>query len=117
MLIRDLEMVISPSRVNRPKDNARQERSYRIVKQEEIYCHRDYPSVQIARHSIARYIEEYNEKRPHQALWNYLPGFVHRLGDKRLLLERRARMTQIVKEPRLSENRALMAMAEGGISN
>ena len=116
-LIRDLEMVISPSRVNRPTDNARQERWYRTAKQEEIYCHVDYPSQEVARRCMARYIEEYHEVRPHQALWNYTPGFVHRLGNKTLLLQHRRRMIQIVKEQRLRANRALMGMAEGGVSN
>jgi|GEM_PF-634947 len=116
-LIRDLEMVISPSRVNRPTDNAKQERWYRTAKQEEIYCHEDYPSEEIARYFMARYIEDYNEFRPHQALWNYTPGSVHRLGNKTLLLEHRRKMIQIAKEQRLNTNRALMAIAEGGVSN
>jgi len=116
-LIRDLEMVISPSRVNRPTDNARQERWESTVKQEEIYCHKDYPSEEIARRFMARYIEEYNEVSPHQALWNYTPGFVHRLGNKTLLLEHRGTMIQIVKEQRLKTNRALMGVIETGISN
>jgi len=72
-LIKDLEMVMSPSRVNRPTDNARQERWYRTVKQEEIYCYPTYPSLDIARQSFARYIEEYNERRPHQALCGITP--------------------------------------------
>lgn len=110
-LIKDLEMVISPSRVSRPTDNGRQERWYRTVKQEEIYCYPTYPSVEIARQSLARYIEEYNEGRPHQALWNYTPGYVHRLGNKTKLLHRHREMIQIVKEHRVNENRALMAMA------
>jgi len=37
-LIKDLEMLLSPARAYRPTDNARQERWYRTVKQEEIYC-------------------------------------------------------------------------------
>ena len=116
-LIKDLEMVISPSRVSRPTDNARQERWYRTAKQEEIYCHGDYSSIEIARQSMARYIEEYNELRPHQALWNYTPGFVHRLGNKTLLIQHRRKMIQIVKEQRLKANRALMGVVEGGVSN
>jgi len=108
-LIRDLEMVISPSRVSRPTDNGRQERWYRTVKQEEIYCYPTYPSMDIARQSIARYIEEYNERRPHQALWNYTPGYVHRLGNKTKLLQQHREMVQIVKERRVNANRALMA--------
>jgi transposase InsO family protein len=38
-LIRDLEIVLSPSRPNRLTDNGRQERWYRTAKQEEIYCY------------------------------------------------------------------------------
>jgi len=109
-LIRDLEMVMSPSRVSRPTDNGRQERWYRTVKQEEIYCYPTYPSLEIARRSVARYIEEYNERRPHQALWNYTPDYVHKLGNKTNLLQRHKEIIQIVKEQRLNENRALMAM-------
>ena len=56
-LIKDLEMIISPSRVNGPTDNVRQERWYRTVKQEEIYCYPSYPSLDIARDFMARYIE------------------------------------------------------------
>jgi len=66
---------------------------------------------------MARYIEEYHEVWPHQALWNYTPGFVHRLGNKTLLLEHRRRMIQIVKGQRLNANRASMGVAEGGVSN
>ena len=65
-LIRDLEMVLSPSRLYRPTDNSRQERWYRTVKQEEIYCYPTYPSEEIARSSIAKYIRFYHEERPHQ---------------------------------------------------
>jgi hypothetical protein len=51
-LIKDLEMVSSPGGVNRPTDNARQERFYRTAKQEEIYCYPSHPSVEIASKSI-----------------------------------------------------------------
>lgn len=116
-LIKELEMLFSPSRVMRPTDNCRQERWYRTVKQEEIYCYPTYPSITIARQSLARYIEEYNERRPHQALWNYTPGFVHRLGNKTLLLEQYRRRVRIVKEQRLRVNRALLSKALCGGSN
>ena len=42
---RHRDMVLSPSRAYRPTDNSRQERWYRRVKQEEIYCYPIYPSV------------------------------------------------------------------------
>jgi transposase InsO family protein len=54
--------------VSRPTDKTRQEQWYRILKQEEIYYYKAYSSMDIARCSIARYIEEYNEKRPYQTL-------------------------------------------------
>jgi len=108
-LIRDLEIIISPSRASRPTDNGRQERWYRTVKQEEIYCYPTYPSVEVAQQSLARYIEEYNERRPHQALWNYTPGYVHRIGNRTKLMEQHRKMIQIVKEQRINLNRTLMA--------
>jgi pyruvate/2-oxoacid:ferredoxin oxidoreductase beta subunit len=113
-LIKDLEMVMSPSRVNRPTDNARQERWYRTVKQEEIYCYPTYPSLDIARQSIARYIEEYNQRRPHQALWNYTPGYVHRLGNKTKLLQYHRKMVQIAKKQRIKEKPNIIAFAGDG---
>ncbi len=106
-LIRDLEMVLSPSRAYRPTDNSRQERWYRTVKQEEIYCYPTYPSLEEARASLARYIHYYNEERPHQALWNYPPGYAHRLGNKTSLLREYRERVQIIKEQRLIANRCL----------
>jgi len=70
-LIKDLDMLFSPGGVNRPTDNAHQERFYRTVKQEEIYCYPSYPSLEIARRSIGEHIESYIEKLSHQALWNF----------------------------------------------
>jgi putative transposase len=106
-LIGDLEMVLSPSRANRPTDNGRQERWYRTVKQEEIYCYPTYPSVEVARLSLSRYIRYYNEDRPHQSLGNYPPGYVHRLGNKTKLLAQYKTMVQLVKEQRIQMNRTL----------
>ena len=101
-LIKELEMILSPGRTYRPTDNSRQERWYRTVKQEEIYCYPTYPSVESARSSLAHYIEYYNEKRPHQALLNYTPGQVHHLDNKSKLLYKQ--MVQIVKEQRRKTN-------------
>jgi putative transposase len=66
-LIKDLEMVLSPSRAHRPTDNGRQKCWYRTVKQEEIYYYPEYPPQDSARSSLVNYINEYNEERPHQA--------------------------------------------------
>ncbi len=37
--------------------------------------------------NLERYIEYYNEHRPHQALWNYTSGHVHRLGSNTILFD------------------------------
>ena len=117
MLIRDLEMVLSPGRSNRPTDNGRQERWYRTVKQEEIYCYPTYPTIEMARSSFAQYIHYYNENRPHQALWNFPLGYVHRMGNKSQLLAHYKKMIQIVKEQRLQINRRLQKNGFMTISN
>ena len=115
-LIEDLEMLFSPARAHRPTDNARQERWYRTVKQEEIYCYPTYPTEEIARHSLGKYIEEYNERRPHQALLNFTPGYVHRMGNKSVLYAQYKKQVQIVKEQRIVINRSQMSQLYG-VSN
>jgi putative transposase len=105
-LIAELEMLLSPSRSHRPTDNSRQERWYRTIKQEEIYCCPEYPSEVTARHSVASYIEEYNEQRPHQALWNFTPDYVHRCGNKSLILNLYRQQVLFSKERRLEFNRS-----------
>ena len=115
-LIKDLEMLFSPGRSQRPTDNARQERWYRTVKQEEIYCYPTYPTEEIARYSLGAYIREYNEHRPHQALWNFTPGYVHRMGNKSVLYAQYKKQVQIAKEQRIAFNRSQMSQL-GGVSN
>jgi len=41
----------------------------------------------------------------HQALWNYTLDFIHRLGNKTILLEHYRRMVEIAKERMMRENR------------
>nr|CBX27318.1 unknown protein [uncultured Desulfobacterium sp.] len=43
--------------------------------------------------------------RPHQALWNYTPGFVHRTGNKSMIPSHYKRSVQIAKEQRIIDNR------------
>ncbi len=105
-LIKELELLMSPARASRPTDNARQERWYRTVKQEEIYCYPSYSTVEIARYCLSAYIEEYNERRPHQALWNFTPGYVHRLGNKTLIHQHYQQQVRIAKERRIEWNRS-----------
>ena len=115
-LIKDLELTFSPGRAYRPTDNARQERWYRTVKQEEIYCYPTYPTDKIARYSLSKYIHEYNEKRPHQALWNFTPGFVHSLGNKSLVYAHYKEKVKIAKEQRIAFNRSKMRQLQS-VSN
>lgn len=77
---------LSFSRVNRPTDNARTERFFGTIKQEEIYVVRNYPDEITAREAIEKYIRYYNEERPHQALWNFTPNDVHQVNNKSLIL-------------------------------
>lgn len=94
----------SPGRTARPTDNARQERFYRTLKQEEIYCNRDYLSLESARSAIGRYIEYYNEIRPHQALFGYPPAVVHQTGNKARLVEEYRQKVRQAQEKRLQRN-------------
>jgi hypothetical protein len=63
--------------------------------------------VEIARLSLGRYTRYYNEDRPHQSLWNYPPGYVHRLGNKTKLPANYKTTIRLVKEQRLQINRGL----------
>lgn len=112
-LIEELEMLFSPSRSHRPTDNARQERWYHTVKQEEISCYPTYSTEEIARNSLAKYIDQYNEQRPHQALFNFTPGHVHRIGNKSVLYAQYKKQVQIVKEQRIAFNRSKISQLSG----
>ncbi len=73
---------LSFSRVRRPTDNARMERFYGTIKQEEMYVVGNYPDLRSAQREIGTYMERYNTRRPHQALWNFTPQMVHDLNNK-----------------------------------
>jgi putative transposase len=55
------------------RDNVFVERFWRSVKYERVYL-RVYDSVSAARSDIAKYIEEFNTKRPHSSLEDATPG-------------------------------------------
>lgn len=105
LFLKEIGVTFSPGRSARPTDNARQERFYRTLKQEEVYCNPDYLSIEAAREAIGQYIDYYNEVRPHQALFGYTPGHVHRVGNKSLLLDEYRLEVQKAKELRLRERR------------
>lgn len=56
-----------------------------FIEHEEIYIVGDYQDEQTAREIIGEYIKWYNEKRPHQALWNYTPWLVYETNNKTYL--------------------------------
>jgi putative transposase len=84
---KDIKADLSFARVRRPTDNARTERFYRTIKQEEIYLVGDYQDELTAKEEIGAYIKWYNEQRPHQSLWNFTPWLVHDMNNKTQLLK------------------------------
>jgi hypothetical protein len=73
------------------------------LKQEEVYCHDGYVSLDSAKASIGYWINYYNEVRPHQSLFGYPPAIVHRCGNKTRLLEDYRRNVEKAKEKRRHE--------------
>jgi len=91
---------LSFARVRRPTDNALTERFYGTVKQEEIYLVGNYPDEISAREEIGRYIQFYNESRPHQALFNFTPAYVHKVNNKSVLLQELKTLKSRTREKR-----------------
>lgn len=91
---------LSFARVRRPTDNALTERFYGTVKQEEIYLVGNYPDEISAREELGRYIESYNQCRPHQALFNFTPAHVHQLNNKSVLMQDLNEMKRKTREKR-----------------
>jgi len=54
---------------------------YKTVKQEEIYCYPTYPSKDIARKSLACYIEEYNDIHPALSI-GLKPSYWNIIGER-----------------------------------
>src|SRR6266540_3994960 len=109
---------MSFARVRRPTDNALTERFYGTVKQEEIYLVGNYPDEQSAREELGRYIEFYNQRRPHQALYNFTPAHVHQLNNKSVLVQELNEMKRRTREKRKAywaeHQKISQASIEGG---
>ena len=109
---------LSFARVRRPTDNAITERFYGTVKQEEIYLVGNYPDEISAREELGRYIEYYNQSRPHQALFNFPPAHVHEVNNKSVLLQELNTMKTKTREKRKAywgrRSQELQPSMEGG---
>ena len=106
--LEEIGVALSPGRVRRPTDNARVERVNGTIKQEEIYCQgpTGYLSPEGARQSLGRYIDYYCHRRPHQALWNFTPAYVHTVANKTRLLEEYREKVEQARQRRLRHNRS-----------
>jgi len=96
-----IQAELSFARVRRPTDNAITERAFGTIKQEEIYLVGDYPDPISGRQEIGGYLRHYCTERPHQALWNFTPQFVHDLNNKTELL----RHLKVLKRQTLERRR------------
>jgi putative transposase len=67
---------ISMAGKGRCYDNIQMERFWRSLKQEEVYLN-EYVTLKDAKTAIARYIQQYNQRRLHQALGNKTPDSVY----------------------------------------
>jgi putative transposase len=71
-VLQDAEIAISMDGKGAWRDNVFVERLWRTVKHEEVYL-RTHTGVSEARASIGRYLDFYNEKRPHSSLGGQTP--------------------------------------------
>ena len=74
---------ISMTEDYKPTDNAIAERVNGIIKQELLYRIRRFSSISEARERIERFIDFYNNRRPHSSIGNKTPSLVHETGKER----------------------------------
>ena len=74
---------ISMTEDYKPTDNAIAERVNGIIKQELLYRIRRFSSIREARERIERFIDFYNNRRPHSSIGNKTPSLVHETGKER----------------------------------
>ncbi len=71
--VREMNITQSYSRTHTPHDNAMIETFFSTLKSEELY-RTNYRSVKDFKISVGKYIEMYNNKRPHSAIGNKTPN-------------------------------------------
>lgn len=112
-----LEADLSFARVRRPTDNAITERFYGSLKQEEVYVVGNYPDERSAHVEIGQYMDHYNHARPHQALMNFTPAYVHQINNKTRVFQER----QVLKQAARDRRRAYWLQAsiplQAGVTN
>ncbi len=74
--LQEKNIQISMDGRGRAMDNIFTERLWRSVKYEEVYLH-DYQTVREAKEGISRYLDFYNQERPHQSLDYRTPDEVY----------------------------------------
>ncbi len=79
--LRERGIAISMDGKGRCLDNVFVERLWRSLKYEEVYLH-VYDTVAEARAGIGRYLDFYNDQRPHQALGYQTPDAFYRVARK-----------------------------------
>jgi len=67
----------------RATDNSRTERFFRSLKYECIFLH-EFENPRALRQGIARYVQFYNEERPHQSLGEARPVQFHAHNNKQI---------------------------------
>jgi putative transposase len=101
---KDLGGNITYTRAYRPTDNAYTERAFRTVKQEIVYVFPEFPTVEMSRTIIGKYIEEYNTIRPHQSLFNFTPDYVHQVNNMSRIYEEYKGMMRSKRKERIKMN-------------
>lgn len=76
-MLKSHDIAISMTEDYKPTDNAIAERVNGIIKQECVYRHRQFNSLEHARNVIGNYIHFYNYFRPHMSINNKIPAVVH----------------------------------------
>jgi len=51
-------------------------------------------------YEIGNYNHYYNNRRPHQSLWNFTPAYVHEVNNNTLILQRLKELKERSKEAR-----------------
>ena len=78
----------------------------------------NYPDERSAREEIGRYMNHDNHRRPHQALMNFTPAYVHQVNNKTMVFQERQALKRAARDRRraywLQANQTLQGAVEGG---